>query len=185
MLNLTAEQLGLKVAEDLRQNIERRSKEQSDLSNSEAEAQIRREAVKLLAQEIDEANAKIDQAKSSEDYKEVMAVCLSSAVDPAKLRPHVTQMLDDSNSRTAAALHQLKEARDELDKEEANAPHLRTEDSVSVEHEEQSSQRLRLEAEAEISSFISKVGSHLPGSWRQFPNQRLIAHTHASSSYLT
>lgn len=162
VLNLSAEQLGQKLAKDLRQVSERRAKEQSDLSRSEDEAQLRRDAVKLLNQALGEARAKAEQVKDSEVYKELMAVCLSSAVNPAQLRQHVAHMLEDSQAKEAAALQQLNDARDQLEKVEATVPNPLTEDLASLEREEQSNQRSRLEAEAEISKFISKIGSHLP-----------------------
>ncbi|WP_156407782.1 AAA family ATPase [Achromobacter sp. Root83] len=162
VLNLSAEQLGQKLAKDIRDVSERRSTEQSDLSRSEDEAQLRRDAVKLLIQAIGEARAKAEQAKGGEVYKELMAVCLSNAVDPAQLRQHVAQMLGDSQAKAAAALQQLKDARDQLEKEEATAPNPSTDDLAFLEREEQSNQRSRLESEAEISTFVSKIGSHLP-----------------------
>lgn len=168
VLNLSAEQLGQKLAEDLRQVSERRAKEQSDLSRSEDEAQLRRDAVKLLNQTIGEARAKVEQVRGSELYRELMAVCLSSAVEPKKLGQHVAHMLGDSQTKAAAALQQLNSARDQLEKVEAAVPSPLTDDLASLEREEQCNQRSRLEAEAEISTFVSKVGSHLPGydlSW--------------------
>lgn len=168
VLNLSAEQLGQKLAEDLRQISEHRAREQSDLSRSEYEAQLRRDALKLLNQAIDEARAKAEQAKDSDVYKESMAICLSRALNPDQLRQHVAQMLEDSQAKAAAAWQQLEDARDQLEKEESTVPNPRTDDLASIEREEQSNQRSRLKAEAEISTFVSKIGSHLPdydSSW--------------------
>lgn len=162
VLNLSAEQLGQKLAEDLRQVSERRAKEQTDLSRSEDEAQLRRDAVKRLNQTIGEARAKVEQAKGSDVYRELMAACLSGAVELSQLGHHLAHVLRDSQAKAAAVLQQLSDARDQLAMMEAEVPSPLTEDLASLEREEQSNQRSRLEAEAEISMFVSKIGSHLP-----------------------
>lgn len=186
VLNLSAEQFSQKLAEDLRQISERRTREEADLTQSEYETQLRRDALKPLNQTIDEARAMVGQVKESDIYKELMSTCLSMGLAPDQIRQHVTQMLEIAQAKAIATSQQLKDARaDQLEMEECKVPNPRTDDLMSIEREEQLNQRLRLKADAEISTFVSKIGAHLADYDSSWLPERILEGINSAKSVYT
>lgn len=161
VMNLTAERLMEKIASELKLIVESRSKEELDLTNSEVEAERRRESIKILRQTVEEEKSYVTQVLNSELYIELSTFCTERRIEQSEILQHLTELLREAKSRMTAAAQSLKEAENEIVRVEIDSPNIQNESITAIDLEVQQAQKSRLEAETSLSAFLSKISVHL------------------------
>lgn len=174
VMNLPADRFAERIASELQAIVERRSKEESDLKNCEAEAERRRESIKALDQKTEEAKSHVKQILNSDLFIELSAFCAERRIEQTELLQHLTELYREAQARIATATKKVKEAQHETVALENTNPQIKIESIAAIELEEQQYQRSCLEAETSFSVFLSKITVHLSDYDSSWTTERIV-----------
>jgi DNA repair protein SbcC/Rad50 len=161
VFRLPPEQLAEKLSADLLQLAAHRDREQADLNRSETKSGQCQQEIKDRLQAIDEAQSRIDLSRQSSLYVDFSAFASTNAIDFEVIDSVLRVQIDDARARRAQSAVFLKAIQDDLSTLEAQNKDLHSDDATGLAIEEETCARTRLEAEAAIGTFASRIMPHI------------------------